>query len=156
MNNTTRADSRFAPSQWEAALLCNDVSHWLGANLESALYYVNRYCITTITQRIEEILMYLLLVESFYQRNNTICHGNLSLHSALRYPTQLTVRVGKPYSLLAPCEGNPTVPDGFSCGTSPIMHSFDGFFEQAFEQRVQLMAVSLAMMLLWRQWNNLI
>ena len=34
---TVRADSRFAPSQWETALLCNDVSHWLGANLESAL-----------------------------------------------------------------------------------------------------------------------
>ena len=30
------ADSRFAPSQWETALLCNDVSHWLGASLESA------------------------------------------------------------------------------------------------------------------------
>ena len=24
-----RADSSFAPSQWETALLCNDVSHWL-------------------------------------------------------------------------------------------------------------------------------
>ena len=33
-----RADSRFAPSQWETALLCNDVSHWLGANLGSSLY----------------------------------------------------------------------------------------------------------------------
>ena len=32
-----RADSRFAPSQWETALLCNDVSHWLGARVESAL-----------------------------------------------------------------------------------------------------------------------
>ena len=32
-----RGDSRFAPSQWETALLCNDVSHWLGASLESAL-----------------------------------------------------------------------------------------------------------------------
>ena len=32
-----RADSRFAPSQWETALLCNDVSYWLGASLESAL-----------------------------------------------------------------------------------------------------------------------
>ena len=32
-----RADSRFAPSQWETALLCNDVSHWRGASLESAL-----------------------------------------------------------------------------------------------------------------------
>ena len=33
-----RADSRFAPSQWETALQSNAVSHWLGANLESALY----------------------------------------------------------------------------------------------------------------------
>ena len=32
-----RADSRFAPSQWETAFLCNGISHWLGANLESAL-----------------------------------------------------------------------------------------------------------------------
>ena len=35
------ADSRFAPSQWET-LLCNDVSHWLGASLESALYVLHR------------------------------------------------------------------------------------------------------------------
>ena len=33
-----RANSRFAPSQWEMALLCNDISHWLDANFESALY----------------------------------------------------------------------------------------------------------------------
>ena len=32
-----RDDSRFTPSQWETALLCNAVFHWLGANLESAL-----------------------------------------------------------------------------------------------------------------------
>ena len=32
------ADSRFGPSQRETALLCNDVSHWLGTSLESALY----------------------------------------------------------------------------------------------------------------------
>ena len=31
-----RADSRFAPSQWETALLCNVVSHWLDTSLESA------------------------------------------------------------------------------------------------------------------------
>ena len=36
-----RADSRFAPSQWETWLLCNDVSHWLGAILESALEYMH-------------------------------------------------------------------------------------------------------------------
>ena len=28
-----RADSRFALSQWEMTLLCNNVSHWLGAKL---------------------------------------------------------------------------------------------------------------------------
>ena len=28
-----RADSRFAPSQWETSLQSNDVSHWLGTNL---------------------------------------------------------------------------------------------------------------------------
>ena len=32
-----RADSWFAPSQWEMALLCNEVSHSLGTSLESVL-----------------------------------------------------------------------------------------------------------------------
>ena len=42
ISSYVRADSRFAPSQWETALLCNDVSRWLGANLESALYTENK------------------------------------------------------------------------------------------------------------------
>ena len=29
--------SAVAPSQWEAALVCNDATHWLGASLESVL-----------------------------------------------------------------------------------------------------------------------
>ena len=29
----SRTDSRFTPSQWETALLCNDVTHWLGTSL---------------------------------------------------------------------------------------------------------------------------
>ena len=33
-----RADSSFAPSQWEMALLCNGLSHWLAVSLESALW----------------------------------------------------------------------------------------------------------------------
>ena len=33
-----RAGSRFAPSQCVTVLFCNDVSHWVGAKLESALY----------------------------------------------------------------------------------------------------------------------
>ena len=36
-----RADSRFAPNQCETTLLCNDVSHWLGANLDSTLYLLS-------------------------------------------------------------------------------------------------------------------
>ena len=37
-----RADSRLAPSQWETLLQSNAISHWLGSNLKSALYYVYR------------------------------------------------------------------------------------------------------------------
>ena len=38
-----RADSGFAPSQWETALLCNDVSHWLCARLELAMHCFGRF-----------------------------------------------------------------------------------------------------------------
>ena len=41
-----RADSRFVPSQWETVLLCNDISHCLGASLESALYLM-KYALYT-------------------------------------------------------------------------------------------------------------
>ena len=41
LNSTQfRAGSRFASSQREIVLLCKDVSHWLGSNLESALQFV--------------------------------------------------------------------------------------------------------------------
>ena len=48
-----RADSRFAPSQWETALLCNDVSHWLGASLESVvnILHSNRHLSSLYPQR---------------------------------------------------------------------------------------------------------
>ena len=35
--SSVRSDSQFASSQWETVLLCNKVSHWLGAILESTL-----------------------------------------------------------------------------------------------------------------------
>ena len=35
-----RANSRFAPRQCERVLLCNDVSHWLGASLESTPWWL--------------------------------------------------------------------------------------------------------------------
>ena len=34
-----RADSELLPSQWEMSLQSNVISHWLGANLESALKF---------------------------------------------------------------------------------------------------------------------
>ena len=33
----SRADFRCAPKQWETVFLCNNISHWLGADLESSL-----------------------------------------------------------------------------------------------------------------------
>ena len=40
-DDMSSTDFRFVPSQWETALLCNDVSHWLSANLESVLCVYN-------------------------------------------------------------------------------------------------------------------
>ena len=51
------ADSRFAPSQWETVLLCNDVSHWLGASLESAPQYYNQ-CIWFQTHFVDRKLFH--------------------------------------------------------------------------------------------------
>ena len=42
-----RAISRFAASQWETALLCNDLSHWLDASLESALWVLLAFQVLT-------------------------------------------------------------------------------------------------------------
>ena len=41
-SQSSRADSRLAPSQWKTSLQSNAVSHWLGANLETALSCVWR------------------------------------------------------------------------------------------------------------------
>ena len=49
-----RADSRFASSQWETSLQSNAVSHWTGANLESALNWyaiIQPSCATWIYYR---------------------------------------------------------------------------------------------------------
>ena len=43
-HNRNRADSRFEPNQWVTMLLCNNVSHWLGPNLESALRSAQNGC----------------------------------------------------------------------------------------------------------------
>ena len=43
LDTIIRADSMFAPSQWETSLQSNVVSHWQGPNLQSALYH-GWYC----------------------------------------------------------------------------------------------------------------
>ena len=48
-----RADSRFAYSQWETVLLCNDVFHWLGASLESAMWQICQ-CSKLLSVRLSE------------------------------------------------------------------------------------------------------
>ena len=39
-----RTDFRFVPSQWETALLCNDVYYWLGAGQKSTLQFCHDRC----------------------------------------------------------------------------------------------------------------
>ena len=41
--HTHRGDSRFESSQWETVLLCNNVSDWPSANLESALHVISGF-----------------------------------------------------------------------------------------------------------------
>ena len=71
------ADSRFSPSQWVPLWLCNNVSHWLGANLESTLktdaffkhlHWVN--CIKTYHSIYVNKICYMLYL--FYFFNKTI------------------------------------------------------------------------------------
>ena len=38
------ADSRVVPSQWETSLQSNAISHWLGTNLKSTLWYMVAAC----------------------------------------------------------------------------------------------------------------
>ena len=55
--DATRADSRFVPSQWETALICNDISHWLGTHIESVMYhYTDLHEISDVDQFIHVIV----------------------------------------------------------------------------------------------------
>ena len=49
-----RADSRLAPSQWETLLQSNNVSHWLGRNLETALSWP---CLVSMANCILSLLL---------------------------------------------------------------------------------------------------
>ena len=76
--NSSRADSRLAPSQWEAVLLCNDVSHWLGANLEWALLNcsaLDKKLIASRAQNIEYVV---------FSINHSGCYWLISLNASVR------------------------------------------------------------------------
>ena len=51
-----RADPRFVPNQWETPLQSNGISHWVGANLESALHAKTR-CACWVLSMIDLICM---------------------------------------------------------------------------------------------------
>ena len=70
------ADSRFAPSQWETALLCNEVSHWLGASLDSALVSWSAGHETTTIFHLNKTIICIILcclfqVKGLYKRRPT-------------------------------------------------------------------------------------
>ena len=71
---THRADSRFALSQWETALPCNDVSHWLGANLDSDLYTGHWYLGTGLGAPITQSVKMCVAVtkKMVYCKNNML------------------------------------------------------------------------------------
>ena len=62
-----KADSKFAPSQWETSLQSNAVSQWLDASIESALYFIwwhettNTNCIMIIHEISQTVFVHTLL-----------------------------------------------------------------------------------------------
>ena len=119
------ADSRFVPSQWERALLRNDVSHWLGTNLESDLhkrYTTLKYTTDILYWNIQwipwplgcELLHYQLRLFDIW----SMCHWKTWWHHQMEtFPM-----------LLVLCEGNPPVTGGFP-SQRPETRSFDVFFD---------------------------
>ena len=119
-----RADSRFAPSQWAMALLCNDVPHWLGASLESALIsYLVCWTLRIIMMSSLSSLMALEDVTSDDDIGVTICH------SWWRHQMETFS------ALLAICVGNSPVTGEFPA-QRPVTRSFDAFFDLRLNKRL--------------------
>ena len=79
-------DSKLAPSQWETGLLCNDVSHWLGTSLESALMFqlLNCCMVIIIINQIAVISGYLLWRHLIRENIFTIFNNSLVLDQHLK------------------------------------------------------------------------
>ena len=100
-----RADSWLAPSHWETTLQSNVVSHWLGANLESALnYYLSRMEGSTQVQGEHSTscvpfyqLSHWLLVRSLTKYTSAWCHD---IDTFLHYWQNSQVTAGFPSKLI--------------------------------------------------------
>ena len=74
------ADSRLAPSQWETSLQSKTVSHWLGANLESALYLWHDYVMHGCSVELPSLsVLCQKQVLTHWGRVTHICVGKLTI-----------------------------------------------------------------------------
>ena len=109
-NDAGRVDSRFAPSQWKTSLQNDTVSHWLGANLESALImcvdvttryhfvYLDKasgtYFITGVDFIHGTLCPFVLVVQLCMKFWTNYVHGSLMVSTpaaGIRYQTNLAV-----------------------------------------------------------------
>ena len=67
----SRDRARYAPSQWETSLHCNDVSHWLAAHLDRSMHCISKPLLFTepLGTHFSEILV--KNVTSVIQQNET-------------------------------------------------------------------------------------
>ena len=78
-----RADSRFVPSQWETALLCNGVSHWLGASLEPALWCIGFHMVMRWSWPIK-VQIWLTISQNITYGSSSKC-DNDDINGRMRY-----------------------------------------------------------------------
>ena len=87
-DNTSRyrADSRFAPSQWETSLQSNAVSHWLGANLDT-MYVLTALLLDCLVWTILSLKSYSKFYDVINGRHFTrYCPFVLGIHRSLVEP----------------------------------------------------------------------
>ena len=77
-NTLFRADSRLVPSQWGMVLLCNTISHWLGASLESVLLFQEHQANSTAAGL---LMPWLLISPGHQQLWYWLCRINRSVSS---------------------------------------------------------------------------
>ena len=76
-----RADSRLVPSQWEMSLQANAVSHWLGANIESALFQVMTETMLVYCQLIHWEQISVKFLSKFKRFHSRTCAWKSSLQN---------------------------------------------------------------------------